>query len=71
MKVPIILEPHDHARLTADYLKAFPLPTEIDLIEVITRIPNAPFVKNGTTLSHAWNEYGLKPEVVEKVLQGK
>ena len=55
----LLLTPHDHARLTADYLKAFPLPTDIDLIEAITGKPN---------LTHAWNKFRLRAEVVESIL---
>ena len=36
MRTLILLDPHDHARLTADYLLAHPISRELDLIEATT-----------------------------------
>ena len=62
MRTLIYLTPEDHARLTAQFLKTHPIKTEIDLIEEITGKPN---------LTHVWNEFALRVEVVEQVLQAK
>jgi len=59
MQTFILLDPHERAQLVADYLQTHPLPAEVDFIEAFTGHPN---------LTHAWNEYGLKVEVVEKIL---
>jgi hypothetical protein len=57
----LLLTPHEHSHLLADYLRDYlttnPLPTEIDLIEAITGYPN---------LTHDWNAYGLKTELVQE-----
>lgn len=60
MRAVLFLDPHDLAALTADYLKAYPIPLEIDLIEQIT----------GKPISLAdWQKYGLRAEVVVHVLR--
>lgn len=58
MRHLIYLEPHEHAQLTQDYLAQHPIEAEIDFIEAIIGIPN---------LTHAWNQFGLRVEVVERV----
>jgi hypothetical protein len=55
-----VLEPHEQKALVQAFITSAPFPTEVDFIQEFTGIPN---------LTHAWNEFGLRAEVVAKVAQ--
>jgi len=57
MKLIYLLEPADRRFLNL-LIPAQPIPSEFDFIEHLTGIPN---------LTHAWNRFGLKSDVVERV----
>ena len=62
MKLLYLLEPSDHAFLNM-LLPALPngAPAEFDFIQHFYGKPN---------MTHAWNEFRLRPELVDEVLKG-
>ena len=56
------MEPEDLRPDTAanSYIPGLDIPTDLDFIEAFTGHPN---------LTHAWNEFGLRTEVVAEVIR--